>query len=220
MKKLRIPAVFGSSFPFSQDLANHCFLRILKKNSSRVPIFGCFLRWRGLFENSTRRILGLSQENIKSQKIIHKLSSSCFEFKLFSNLKFQNSRARASTKYAVDNLKRKTLVESGHVRLKIVPRVSFVGTRLARYHPSYYPECWSGRSRTQDLRHGMRSAMLNQLNHRFENSSRPFTTPTLPRSFQFASRNTLEILIVRSGSCVPHSSFWLLTNITTTGPDE
>ena len=214
MKKLRIPAVFGSSFPFSQDLSNHCFLRILNKNSSRVPIFGCFLRWRGLFANSTRRILGPSEENIRSQKIIQKLPSSCFEFKRFSNLKFENSRARASSKYAVDNPKRKTLVESCHVRLKIVPRVSFVGTRLARNSPSYYPEC-----RTQDLRHGMRSPMLNQLNHRFENSSRPFTTPTPPRSFQFASRNTLEILIVRSGSCVPHSSFWLLTNIITTGPD-
>ena len=152
--------------------------------------------------------------------MIHKLSSSCFLFKLFSNLKFENSRARARSKYAVDNLKGETLVESGHVRHKIVPRVSLLGTRLAR---NRHPECWSGRSRTHDIRHGMRSPMLNQLSHRFENSSRPFTftfTPTQPRSFQFASRDSLEILIVRSSSCVPHLSFWLLTSIIATGQDE
>ena len=54
---------------------------------------------------------------------------------------------------------------SWRIALKIVPRVSLLGTRLARNHQ---PECWFGRSRTQGLPHGIRSPVLKQLSHRFE----------------------------------------------------
>ena len=69
MKILRIPAVFGSNFPFFEDLSNPWFFfRILKKISYRV----------GLIENNTLQILGLCQENLKSEKMMHKIYSPCF----------------------------------------------------------------------------------------------------------------------------------------------
>ena len=74
MKILLIPAVFSiysGLFPFFEDL-------LKKKNSYRVPKLEQLLCWRGLIENSTLQILGLYQENLKSEKMMHKLCSPRF----------------------------------------------------------------------------------------------------------------------------------------------
>ena len=46
-------------FLFPRPSRTTVFFEFLKKNSYRVPTFGYLLRWRGLIENGTRRIVGL-----------------------------------------------------------------------------------------------------------------------------------------------------------------